>query len=122
MTTVRRLVDDDYSLGQGRANLATGLESVLQRCKTRLMQFAGEWFLDANAGTAWARVLGQRYSQPDIERLVRDRLKTTDGVLAVTALIVSFDRQARLAAIDATLTTADGTATLSQSISLSLTE
>ena len=122
MTTVRRLVNNDYSFGQGRANLATGLESVLQRCKTRLMQFSGEWFLDTNAGTAWAQVLGQRYSQQDIERLVRERLKTTDGVLAVTALTVSFDRQARLAAIDATLTTADGTATLSQSISLSLTE
>ena len=109
MTTVRRLVANDYSFGQGRANLATGIESVLQRCKTRLMQFSGEWFLDTNAGTAWAQVLGQRYSQPDIERLVRDRLKTTDGVLAVTALIVSFDRQARLAAIDATLATAGQT-------------
>lgn len=118
MTTVRRLVDNDYSFGQGRANLATGLESVLQRCKTRLMQFQGEWFLDVNAGTAWAQVLSRRYNQSELHSLVLERLKSTIGVQGVDSVSIHFDRVTRRASIYAEITTAYGTATLSEVINI----
>jgi len=116
--TVRRLVGNDYSFGQSRANLATGLESVVQRCKTRLMQFQGEWFLDVNSGTAWAQVLGRRYEPSELHSLVLERIRSTEGVLSVESLTVSFNHDTRSALVLVTINSVYGSATLSENISV----
>lgn len=116
--TVRRLFGNDYSFGQGRANLATGLESVLQRCKTHLMQLQGEWFLDVSAGIAWAQVLGRRYEPSELHSLVLAGIMSIEGVLSVESLTVSFNRDTRSALVLATINSVYGSATLSENISV----
>lgn len=116
--TTRRLVGNDYSFGQGRANLATGLEAVLQRCKTHLMQFRGEWFLNAPDGTPWFDVSGQTVNQPLLERIVRDRLLTVDDVTAVNEMVVLFDAVSRKVSVLCQVVTVFGTANLSEIINI----
>lgn len=116
--TVRRLVDNDYSFGQGRANLASNLEAVLQRCKTHLMQFQGEWFLNAGDGTPWFDVVGQSANQSLLERTVRDRLLTVNDVIAVNDISVIFDSGTRQVAVMCQVMTTFGAANLSEIINI----
>lgn len=116
--TVRRLVDNDYSFGQGRANLASNLEAVLQRCKTHLMQFQGEWFLNAGDGTPWFDVIGQRVDQPLLERTVRDRLLSVEDVTAVDDMTVLFDSDTRHVGVLCQVMTTFGAANLSEIINI----
>lgn len=119
MTTVRRLIGNDYSFGQGRASLIGGLEAIYQSCKTRLLQFQGEWFLDANAGTPWRDVLGRTFNQIQTEKIIRNRLGGVEGVSSVAGVSVAFDRQTRTANIQASITTIYGIFQLRESILLS---
>lgn len=116
--TVRRLVNNDYSFGQGRANLASNLEAVLQRCKTHLMQFQGEWFLNKNDGSSWFDVIGQSANQPLLERIVRDRLLAIENVTAVDDMTVSFNSTTRQVSVLCRVITTFGAAHLSEIINV----
>lgn len=51
----------DYTFGQGQANfLVNTPAAVAQYVQTRLLLWAGEWFLDKTEGTRWStNVLGK---------------------------------------------------------------
>lgn len=87
--STRRLINNDYSFGNGQADITTGLDECLQKCKTQLMQLRGEWFLDSRDGVPWGDVLGQRTDEQTLTDTVKRTLLAVDGVTSVTSLIIN---------------------------------
>lgn len=84
--------------------LAAGLEAVAIGVRSRLLLFAGEWFLDLAAGVPYlpglgvderAALLGQRYDALRTRAAFRREILATPGVVALTALQTSFDGPSR---------------------------
>lgn len=111
--TVRRLVNNDYSFGNGQADFITGLDECLQTCRTTLMQLKGEWFLDGRDGVAWGDVLAHKTNTQGLSELVKRTLLTVDGVTSVKSLTVEVDE--RQAYVIASLTTDFGDTNFNQS-------
>lgn len=79
----RRLVNNDYSFGNSRADIISGKEAILQTCKTRIMQLKGEWFLDARDGVRWGDVLGHKQDTGSLNSLIKRTLLSVEGVTEV---------------------------------------
>jgi hypothetical protein len=74
----------DYTLGTGRDFWVDVPEAVAAAVQTRLGLWAGEWFLDAEAGTPWAAdILG--YSRRAYDAAVQARVLGTPGVQDIIA-------------------------------------
>ena len=114
--STRRLINNDYSFGNGQADFITGLDECLQTCRTTLMQLKGEWFLDGRDGVAWGDVLAQRTNEQGLAELIKKTLLTVSGVNAVTAFSVSIDD--RHAYIVASIATDFGELNLNQSLNI----
>lgn len=80
--------------------LASGLEAVAIGVRSRLLLFAGEWFLDLDAGVPYlpglgveerAALLGQRYDAVRTRAVFRREILATPGIVALTSLQTSFD-------------------------------
>lgn len=113
---VRRLVNNDYSFGNNKADFAYDLEACLQSCKTKLSQLKGEWFLDYRDGTAWGDVLGHTINEAEVAAVVRNTLAKVTGVKNVSAVDVSIDD--RYAYIIAKIETDFGQARINQSLNI----
>lgn len=84
---VRRLdYYQDWTFGQGRANYADKGESTAQRTRTRLLSFAGDWFLDLDNGMPWLDDFERPGNLPDIERAARLTILQTSGVAQLDTL------------------------------------
>ena len=114
--STRRLINNDYSFGNGQADIITGLEECLQKCKTTLMQLRGEWFLDSRDGVPWGDVLGQRTDEQALTDTVKRTLLAVDGITSVTSLIVNTTE--RTAFVIAKLHTDFGQADFTQSLNV----
>lgn len=114
--STRRLIDNDYSFGNGQADIITGLEECLQKCKTTLMQLRGEWFLDGRDGVPWGDVLGQSTDEQALTDTVKRTLLAVDGVTSVTSLIINTTDRA--AFVIAKLGTVFGQADFTQSLNV----
>lgn len=114
----RRLIDGDYSFGNGQADFIEEIEALKQSCLTRLRQFKGEWFLNEDDGTDWQKLLANRYQQNELMNLIKQRLLTVTGVSSVPVLNVEFDNQSRYANIEATISTIYGEFNLSENLGL----
>lgn len=86
--TTRRLINNDYSFGNGQADIIDGLNECLQKCRTTLMQMQGEWFLDSRDGVAWGNVLGYRANEQALTDTVKRTLLNVSGVRSVNSLSV----------------------------------
>src|SRR5215467_12927210 len=88
--------DGDMQFGHGAGDFWHDQpEAVGQSVKTRLLLFAGEWFLDTKAGTPWGgfplndlvvkqgRILAE-HMQLTRDAAIRERILTTRGVVAIT--------------------------------------
>ncbi len=83
--------------------LARGLEAVSIGVRTRILMFAGEWFLDLLAGIKYLRsldgttvperaaLLGQRFDPVKAKSEYRREILATPGVLSVPTLLATFD-------------------------------
>lgn len=87
--TIRRLVDGDYSFGNGPADLITGLPEIMQKCETRLMQLRGEWFLNSLDGVDWGSVISQNESESAISDIIKKTLLTVNGVKSVSKIAIT---------------------------------
>lgn len=114
--TVRRLVNNDYSFGNGQADFITGLDECLQTCRTTLMQLKGEWFLDGRDGVAWGDVLAHKEDRQLLEQTVKKHLLSVNGVTKVESL--HFELEDRHAILLAKLTTDFGTTNFNQSLNV----
>lgn len=111
--STRRLINNDYSFGNSQADMITGLDECLQKCKTTWMQLRGEWFLDSRDGTPWGDVLGQKTDTQALIELVKRTLIKVDGVISIDEVDVTIDD--RRAYIFALLNTNYGQLNFSQS-------
>lgn len=88
-----------------------GITAVAQSCRIALQMFAGEWFLDLDAGIPyWDSILAQK---PDVAikaaRIAfRSELLTSDGVIDVLKLGVTYDGDTRTMSITWQVLTALG--------------
>ncbi len=70
-----------------------GIEAVAQSCRIALMMFAGEWFLDLDAGIPyWQSILGRKpaVALAAAQVAFRSELMSVSGVLEVLRLDVAY--------------------------------
>lgn len=105
---VRKLDQDgDYQFGHGAADFwHNQTEGIAQNLNTRLLLFAGEWFLDTAEGTPWGgfplndvvvaqgRILGS-HTQLSRDVALKQRVLSTDGVTNILNYSSSFDPSER---------------------------
>lgn len=79
--------------------LASGIEAVVIGVRSRLLLFAGEWFLDLAAGIPYLptagsderiAILGQHYDAAKARAAFRREILASPGVVEVTELLTSF--------------------------------
>lgn len=112
---VRRLDPKTYDMtfGQGQANFFRDVPDGPAQCVlTRLELRLGEWFLDTSDGTPWnTRVLG-KYTASTRDPVIRARILGTQGVTGIAAYGSQLDRNTRKFAVQATIDTQFGAATV----------
>lgn len=86
---VSKLVNDDWTFGNGRANYAVNADAVRQNVKTRLRSFKYDWFLDVEANIDWITLNGQLNNKDKILREIERVTLNTYGVTSITALDVT---------------------------------
>lgn len=89
--TVRRLIDNDYSFGNGQLDIISGKDELLQKCKTTLMQIRGEWFLDYRDGVAWGDILSHKTNVNGLASLIRKTILRLKGVTDIPDINVDID-------------------------------
>ena len=90
ITMVRRFVNGHMTFGQGKGNFATSDEAIRQRIGVALRMLQGTWFLDTTAGTPWLQsILGQYGALALVEPIIRAKILSVDGVVAVNNLTVT---------------------------------
>lgn len=118
MNVVRKLVNNDYSFGQGRNNLISGLPALLQQCKTKLRQLKGEWFLNGDDGAAWFDVIGQSVNYDLLNQIIETCLMTISGVISISGITSSFDSATRQLSVYVKITTTYGETDFNELIGL----
>lgn len=91
-------------------------EAVAQVILTRLRLWVGEWFIDVGDGTPYMEAMLGTGKRTTVEPAIRQRIKESEGVTAVTEFSINFDVDARLAAIVAIVDTRYGQATVAGAI------
>jgi hypothetical protein len=95
---VRRLINGDFSFGQGLANYARDGEAVRQNVVTRIKSFINDWFLNMGAHIDWYALLSNKNTRDQIIANVRSVAETTEGVRSVGKIVLEepAPRRARL--------------------------
>lgn len=110
----------DMQFGHGNGDFwHDQTEGVGQSVKTRLLLFAGEWFLNTRAGTPWGgfplndlvvqqgRILGV-HTQLSRDAAIRERILNTEGVTAIANYYSTADPDTRVYTVAATVDTIYG--------------
>lgn len=90
---------------------STGIAAIAQSCRIALQMFAGEWFLDLDAGIPyWDQILAQKSTVAKTAAAIafRSELSLVSGVIDVTTLDVEFDGPTRTLTITWQVQTAFG--------------
>lgn len=114
--TVRRLIDNDYSFGNGQLDIISGKDELLQKCKTTLMQIRGEWFLDYRDGVAWGDILSHKTNVTGLASLIRKTILRLKGVTDIPDINVDIDD--RYAYVTVKINTDFGLVDLRQSLNV----
>jgi len=113
-------VTGDMQFGHGAADFWHNVpEAVGQSCYTRLLLFAGEWFLDVTEGTPWGgyplnpAVVAEGHILAEHTALSRDmalreRIAGTPGVLQIAGFASQFDPSTRVYSAQAAIDTIYG--------------
>lgn len=96
------LLDSNHDIIVGRTFTRTsGVELVAQSAKCNLLAVLGEWKLDKNLGIPWFDgVFRKGVSLADVETLVANVIRKTDGVLSLVSVTVTADFTERTVDID----------------------
>ena len=82
----RRLKNDDWTFGRGISNYADSDEAILLNCKTRLMSFKQDWFLDQNQNIDWFTILGQKNNEETIINEIERVCLNSEGIVNVVLI------------------------------------
>lgn len=111
----RRLVDHDYPLGHGAADLhRDSPETVAQAVATRLRLLAGEWFLDLAEGTPYVQGVFGRHTQASYDLVLRARILGTEGVTEITAYESAYNPETRKLTVAVTIDTDYGATSITE--------
>lgn len=78
---------------------------IVQRIRTRLRTFRGEWLLDQRVGLPWLEWRAEKPPRPErIRDAVRELLETTPGVVRVPELSARLDRERRAVVLEGRVT------------------
>jgi hypothetical protein len=61
-------------------------EAILLNCKTRLMSFRNDWFLDQNQNIDWFTILGQKNNEETIINEVERVCLNSEGIVNVVSI------------------------------------
>lgn len=101
----------DYVFGHQQSDFYRDVpDAVAQAVKTRLMLFAGEWYLDTSDGTPWRTEVLGKYTRETYDAVIRSRILGTPGVTEILDYSSSFDGSSRSLSIKATINTQYGQA------------
>lgn len=94
-----------------------GDEDIRQRVIQRLRFFQGEWFLDKRAGTPWFQRVLARYAPIGIvTTIITDTIASVDGVIEVSEVESSINRETRRFDFRAKIKTASGEISIEEEI------
>lgn len=87
----------DMTFGNGRGNFLSGIESVAQAIKTRLLLFQEEWLFDRNDGLPlFQSILGYAgANKAAVERVIAERILGTQHVTGISHIASSYDPGSR---------------------------
>jgi hypothetical protein len=98
-----RLDDDgDLYVGPNGPELTTGGQAVTQGIRIAVSMFAGEWFLDMDAGVPWLAgngvpdekaILGPKYDELKVRTALRKEILAVPGVAGIEELSITFERR-----------------------------
>lgn len=104
----------DYTLGTGADFWINTPDAVGQAVMTRLLLWAGEWFLDVTDGTPWStKILGHRQNGNSPDVAIKQRILGTPNVTDIVNYSSTFDGNTRTLSVDATINTAYGQTAIS---------
>lgn len=106
----------DYVTSGSKVWLYDG-EAIAQTIITRLKLISTEYWRDANEGTPWfTEVIGKnnnKYTITSKERVIKNRILNTDGVLSITEWSADFNGANRTLFVSFTVLTEFGRITIS---------
>ena len=76
----------DWTFGNGTSNYADGNEAIMMNCKTRLLSFVSDWFLDQNQNIDWFTILGQKNNEETIRNEVERVCLNSEGIVNVVSI------------------------------------
>ncbi len=99
----------DYSFGNGQDDFYRDVpESVGQACKTRLLLWLGEWFLDIEEGTPFMQGILGKYSVDVANTTIQDRALGTQGLVDLTNYVSTIDPDTRGLSVEFSIDTIYG--------------
>lgn len=105
----------DYQFGRSGLFLTNTPEAVAQAVNTRLLLWAGEWFLDSREGTPYKESILGYGTQGTRDVAIRERILGTPGVRQLLKYSSSVD-QSRKMTVTALVETIYGTATINTQV------
>lgn len=106
------LLDDNNDLVVGTdLSFSRGIQAVVQSIRIALQMFAGEWFLNLDAGIPyWQSILGKKpgVAIQAANQAFRAELEAADGVLKVLRCDVAYDGSTRTLSVKWQVSTALG--------------
>lgn len=100
--------DGDYQFGRSGLFLTNSPEAVAQAINTRLLLWAGEWFLDTKEGTPYREGILGYGTQGTRDVAIRERLLSTPGVNSLLSYASSVDPASRKMTVSARVDTIYG--------------
>jgi hypothetical protein len=92
--------DGDIVIDNQGLHFATGLSGVAQLIRTRVLMFAGEWFLNLDVGIPWYdTVFADDYDERTAYDALRAEILGTPGVVSIVSLTLTRDPFLRTVAI-----------------------
>lgn len=90
--------------------LTTGLETIAQRLRIRLLFFLGEWVLDVTEGTPWyQRILIKGVSAEGVDSEIKSRILNTTGITNILQYTSSLNSATRTYTASFRCSTDEGT-------------
>lgn len=100
----------DYQFGRSGLFLIDSPQAVAQAINTRLLLWAGEWFLDKDEGTPYEQEILGYGTQGTRDLAVKARILSTPGVVQILKYASSISN--RRLAVEATVETEYGAASI----------
>lgn len=111
---VRKKINGLRQFGRGQQSLwVNSVDGVGQCITTRLMLWAGQWYLDLPAGTKYLTKILGKYTGNTADAEVRSRVLGTTGVTEILNYSSSLNRTNRRWSVNMTVNTLYGPITIS---------